>query len=301
MKYKTASAFAMALRQQLAERQQVTGIAVERLRQLIAFDRLMARFSAVALGHLIKGGFVLELRLDRARTTRDVDVSLYGDPADLEERIIEAGLVDLGDFFQFTFKRPSKVGKAVIDGPGVRYGGQRFRCTCLLGGQMFSGFGLDVAIADPPACEPDYVDGLDWLTFAGIEAGRHPVLSREHHIAQKLHAYTLPRPEDRPNSRLQDLPDLVHLARTGVMRASHLRDAIDSTFRHRMGHALPTRLPPPPANWAESYPAKAVELGLPEFSLDEVYAAARAFVDPILASNDDAEWDPDAWVWRSPA
>jgi nucleotidyltransferase AbiEii toxin of type IV toxin-antitoxin system len=45
------------------------------------FDRLLARVTRV-LGKaaMLKGGLVLELRLERARTTRDVDLRLVGSP-----------------------------------------------------------------------------------------------------------------------------------------------------------------------------------------------------------------------------
>ncbi|MEZ4436484.1 MAG: nucleotidyl transferase AbiEii/AbiGii toxin family protein [bacterium] len=301
MKYKTPNAFEMALVQHLQARHRACGMAIDRLRQLIAFDRLVARLSAAGLEYLTKGGFVLELRLERARTTRDVDISLYGDPARLGERVAAACALDLGDFFRFRLAPPTKASLGVIGGPGVRYAGQRFVCTCSLGGKEFTRFGLDVAVADPPDCTPEYVDGLDWLAFAGVAMVRHPVLSREHHIAQKLHAYTLPRPDDRPNSRLKDLPDLVLLASAGPIRTRAVRAAIEATFSHRATHAPPSHLPPPPAHWAEGYPEMAADIGLTHATLDDVLVAARAFVDPILASNDDAEWDPIGWVWRAVA
>jgi hypothetical protein len=47
---------------------------------------------------VLKGGLVLELRLERARTTKDVDVRLAGSSVDLLARLRAAGGVDLGDF-----------------------------------------------------------------------------------------------------------------------------------------------------------------------------------------------------------
>ena len=46
----------------------------------------------------------------------------------------------------------------------------------------------------------------DVLAFAGIAPPTLRLYPVETHIAEKLHAYTLPRP--RPNSRVKDLPDL---------------------------------------------------------------------------------------------
>lgn len=67
----------------------------------------------------------------------------------------------------------------------------------------------------------------------------------ETHIAEKLHAYTLPRP--RPNSRVKDLPNIALLAEAGVLDASHLARAIRETFAHRATHPVPARLSDPPA------------------------------------------------------
>ena len=47
---------------------------------------------------ILKGGLALELRLDRARTTKDVDLRMVGSPEGILERLQEAGRLDLGDF-----------------------------------------------------------------------------------------------------------------------------------------------------------------------------------------------------------
>jgi hypothetical protein len=48
------------------------------------------------------------------------------------------------------------------------------------------------------------------LAFAGIAPPTLRLYPIETHIAEKLHAYTMPRA--RPNSRVKDLPDLGLLA-----------------------------------------------------------------------------------------
>lgn len=54
----------------------------------------------VAFGEavMLKGGLVLELRLERARTTKDVDLRLAGSSDDILERLQAAGALDLADF-----------------------------------------------------------------------------------------------------------------------------------------------------------------------------------------------------------
>jgi len=69
-RYPTADAFKQALEQRLRTASR-DGIDFARRRQLLVFDRFLARV-AVSLGDAatLKGGLVLELRLQRARTTR---------------------------------------------------------------------------------------------------------------------------------------------------------------------------------------------------------------------------------------
>jgi hypothetical protein len=73
--YATPAAFKEALEQRLRS----AGLAdVSRRRQLLVFDRLLARIAA-AFGDavVLKGGLALELRLERARTTKDIDLRMW--------------------------------------------------------------------------------------------------------------------------------------------------------------------------------------------------------------------------------
>lgn len=78
--YPSPEAFKQALEQRLRASTQ-TGPEFARKRQLLVFDRFLARIVAV-LGDAatLKGGLVLELRIARARTTKDVDLHLTGAP-----------------------------------------------------------------------------------------------------------------------------------------------------------------------------------------------------------------------------
>jgi hypothetical protein len=49
----------------------------------------------------LKGGLVLELRLERARTTKDIDLRLPGSPENVLGKLQEAARRDLGDFLTF--------------------------------------------------------------------------------------------------------------------------------------------------------------------------------------------------------
>jgi hypothetical protein len=82
--------------------------------------------------------------------------------------------------------------------------------------------------------------GSDLLAFAGVEPVVFPVYPVAQHLAEKLHAYTLPRAEE--NTRVRDLVDLVTVAAVEPVEAGRLRASVAATFAARGSHAVPTRL-----------------------------------------------------------
>jgi len=188
---------------------------------MLVFDRLLARLVA-ALGEslTLKGGLVLELRLERARATKDIDLRLMGSPHKLLERLQEAGRRDLGDFMIFEMVPDTE--HPDIQNDGMWYDGLRFRTQCRLAGKVYGQpFGLDVAWGDPIIGEPELVVAQNVLAFAGIEPPTLRLYPLESHIAEKLHAYTLPR--KHINSRVKDLPDLALLATVRDIDGTALR------------------------------------------------------------------------------
>ena len=165
----------------------------------------------------------------------------------------------------------------------------------MLAGKLYGEqFGLDVSFAEPMVGEPDEVAGSDLLEFAGVPVASFRVYPVETHIAEKLHAYTLPRPG--PNSRIKDLPDLALLASTGEIDGSRLRAAVRQTFAHRGTHEVPESLPPPPDAWSEPYDRMARLSGLRWASIDALFGDVRRFVDHGL-SVATTTWHPDTWAW----
>lgn len=145
--------------------------------------------------------------------------------------------------------------------------------------------------------EPDEVVADDVLDFAGIEPPRLRLYPVETHLAEKLHAYTLPR--TRPNTRIKDLPDLALLARTRSLDARHLRAAFQLTFSYRSTHPLPAGIPDPPSDWTGPYARLARIDELPWKSLPELAAAVRAFLDPVLSEAPLSSWNSESWTWRT--
>lgn len=90
---------------------------------------------------------VLELRLDRARTTKDVDLRLVGDSRDLLPSLKAMGQLDLGDWLSFVIEPDATMPD--IAGPGMVYDGLRFRAEARLAGKVYGDpFGVDVGFAD---------------------------------------------------------------------------------------------------------------------------------------------------------
>ena len=112
----------------------------------------------------------------------------------------------------------------------------------------------------------------------------------ETHLAEKLHAYTMPRA--RPNSRVKDLPDIALIATAGPVEAGRVRAAIEQTFAFRGTHGVPEELPAPPETWAAPYAAIAREDELRWFTLVDAYEAARVFLGPLLTGRGGAVWAP---------
>lgn len=132
--YNTPAAFKQALEQRLRASAQSGGDFARR-RQLLVFERFLARVMATAgEAVLLKGGMVLELRLERARTTRDIDLRMVGAPEGLLGTLQRAGSLELGDFMVFEVapdpEHPELLNEA------SPYDGYRFRAECRMAGKF---------------------------------------------------------------------------------------------------------------------------------------------------------------------
>jgi hypothetical protein len=244
----------------------------------------------------LKGGLVIELRLERARTTNDVDLRMVGSPDGILEKLQGAARRNVGDFMTFEVRPDDD--HPEIQNDGMLYDGLRFRVEGKLAGKLYGQpFGVDVAFNDPMLGDPEIIAADDVLAFAGIAPPTLRVYPIETHIAEKLHAYTMPR--QRPNSRVKDLPDLALLAMAQSIDATRLRAALEQTFGFRRTHPLPASLPAPLEAWRTPYQAMARDDQLPWVTLDDVTKAAQRFLDPVLGGGVDATWEPTGWGWRS--
>ncbi|MDP6945402.1 MAG: nucleotidyl transferase AbiEii/AbiGii toxin family protein [Myxococcota bacterium] len=294
--YATPLAFKTAIEQRLRSETAATGMDLQRRRQLFVFDRFLARlFHALKDAVVLKGGLVIELRLERARTTKDIDLRVVGSRDDVLTRLQEAGRLDLGDYLQFQVAMDPR--HPEIAAEGMAYQGLRYRAEAQLAAKIYGvPFGIDVAFAEPMHGQPEEVRGSSFLDFAGVEPGRYRIYPLETHIAEKLHAYTLPR--ERPNSRVKDLPDIALLATARDIDGAALRVAIDRTFEHRATHPVPESVPAPSAAWEPVYARIASNDGLEWQKLEDLTRAVQSFLDPVLGDAG-GKWDAGTWTWST--
>lgn len=294
-RYATPEAFRQALEQRLRNEAAAVGYGITRLRQLLVFDRFLARITQVyGDAAVLKGGIVLELRLERARTTKDIDLRLSGRPDETLAHLPRAGRLNLGDHLAFEVRFDPH--HPDIRNEGMRYEGFRFRVAGRLAGRPYgSPFGLDVAFGQPMTGEAETLLCPDRLGFAGIAPPALRVYPIETHIAEKLHAYTQPR--THPNSRVKDLPDLALLGTIRPLHSARLRAAIHATFEHRGTHPVPRAFPPPPEAWAPVYARMASMDRLPWLSVGEAAAVVVTLLDPVLAGAPVGTWSPGSWRW----
>jgi hypothetical protein len=283
-KYASAGALRRALEDRLRQTATTANVDLARLRRQVAFDRLLARlFHSAEAPWALKGGYAMELQLRVARTTVDIDLTLPASlsfssekapaTAAVRELLQEAASLDLGDWFVYT------VGAPMMDLGAAPYGGARYPIECRMDGRTFSRFHLDLGIGDVIIQPLQKIQGQDWLGFAEIPAAEMRLISKEQQVAEKLHAYTLPR--STPNSRVKDLIDLLLLIRTGEVRQAQLVEALRMTFDRRNTHAISSTVVPPPESWEGQFRTLATECGLTS-GMEDSFREVQGFLSQVL-------------------
>ena len=75
--YRTATAFRNALETRLKNIATEENVDIQKLRRQVAFDRLLSRLFQFCPDQLyLKGGYSMELRIQKARATKDIDLIL---------------------------------------------------------------------------------------------------------------------------------------------------------------------------------------------------------------------------------
>ena len=277
--YKNASDFRRALEQRLQNIASLDGIDLQRLRRQVALERLLARiFQKEDTTLILKGGYALEIRLENARATKDLDFMLSSSEGlttdNLESSIykilLKKSQIDLGDHFEFLVRRST----LELEGPPL--GGARYSVEARMDRRPFVRFNVDVAAGDPIVAPIEWKTGQDWLTFAGLDPANIALISRVQHFAEKYHAYTRPRGE-RDNSRMKDLVDLVILIELEGIDVNKTIHAINEVFSLYNTHPIPDKVPMPPEKWKEGFSIFAANVSFKK-TLDEAYQILCEFL-----------------------
>jgi len=281
MKYLEPESFRAALEARLrqsAEGQQD----LARRRRTVAFDRFLSRLAvADHKAWVLKGGAALEFRMPQlARATKDVDLALASDmdPAD-----VLAGDLDgdpFGDHFAFVVTRRRELADNAERGPVVR-----LSIDALIGVRVFEKFVIDVVSASEGAGPLETVQLGRVLGFADVPLVELAVINLRTHWAEKLSAY-LRRYNDRPNTRVKDLVDLVLLIEHGLSPEAGLHRAVSTTFTNRQQQLPSGVLPSMADDWAVPFAKMANELGLATRDAQAAHALVEEFWHRALAATE---------------
>jgi predicted nucleotidyltransferase component of viral defense system len=275
MSYGSAAALRAALEHRLQSEAQETGVALNRLRRRVVFERIVSRIESAEPSHwVVKGGMALEVRLaGRARTTKDLDLGLREDEVDgaeLRDRLIDALATDLdSDGFAFAVGPAAEL---AADEAGRN--SWRFSVQASLAGRPFDGLKLDVAPRSEELASTERVTLRSSLSFAGIDASSVDLIDINRHAAEKIHAFSRTYGE-RPSSRVRDLVDLVLLIENDLLDFAHTATAIDAVFSQRATHPVPRVLPDPPAYWEDQYARLVADLTVEARTLTEALELLR--------------------------
>lgn len=156
-------------------------------------------------------------------------------------------------------------------------------------------FKVDVSAADVVVGEYESYFSDSVLERLGFRRSRFPVYPVNQHVAEKLHALTLPR--DVENTRARDLVDLIWFIRHFSFRSEALAIACIATFERRATHPWPPVIDVPPESWTRPYGVWQAELELAEATPAAAAASLRHFLEPVYFGVTGLSWDPAALEW----
>jgi hypothetical protein len=285
LKYASARAFRQALEERI--RRDYDGRMIPRIRKMIAFERFMARLDQ---HWILKGGYAIQLRTEKARTTQDVDLLVMDiSYQDIEYSLRQEMEHNLEDYFEFVISRSAAIGAGEKN--------LRFQVSSRVAGREFESFHVDVGYLDPLFRPIDFLTPPNYLEFAQVETPTIPCYTIYQHIAEKVHAVWRPRTSE--SSRVKDLVDLILLAGLDTnIEANSLKEAIFLVFENR-GDSVPSSFDSFPASWQQRYNRLAKELQLPFLDFQDAYRAASGFITPVISQHAiGLFWNPIGWQWE---
>ncbi|MFV2045485.1 MAG: nucleotidyl transferase AbiEii/AbiGii toxin family protein [Anaerolineales bacterium] len=291
--YASPAAFRAAVDTRLRNYARKAGIPVQVVRRQAALERLMARLAHDAPRRwALKGGLALDTRLGQhARPSMDMDLDHVEGAAAARDDLQRASALDLKDHFAFALIGTEQV---VVGGDRLAV---RYRIEASLAGVPFEVIQIDVTVTAPEFWQVEPAQRTGLLAAVGLGPIEVMLVPLERQVAEKLHAYT--RRYNGGSTRVRDLVDFVVICLFEVVNAKDLREEITRIFARRDTHAVPDKLPAPPADWTRSYGEEARAIGIPE-ALTEGYSLFASWLDPVLQGRARGTWNPkrQAWVRR---
>ena len=266
---------------------------VRRVHLTVAMDRLLQRLLATTEcgAWVLKGGYANQLRHPQeARFTDDVDLRIDADIASAAAMIAGAIARSLDDPFAYELAAPPR------HLPGPPGGGLRFIVVARIAGIELVRFKADLSSQDAVTGELERHPSDPVVERLGFLRASFPVYPVAQQLAEKLHAYTLPRAVE--NTRAKDLADMVWLTTRHAFTTDRLVEAAEATFLRRASHAWPPSPAVPPASWARQYAALRLEMGLEPETAAAAHAALMAFLEPVLGGRPGLAWNPSRRSWR---
>jgi hypothetical protein len=164
-----------------------------------------------------------------------------------------------------------------------------------LAGTELVRFKVDVSAADVVVGEFESYSSDPLLERLGFRQSRFPVYPINQHVAEKLHALTLPRGVE--NTRARDLVDLAWFIRHFTFRSEALAVACIATFERGATHPWPPVIDVPPESWARPYTAWRSELDLHEPTPAAAATSVRRFFEPVSFGVAGMSWNPATREW----
>ena len=135
-----------------------------------------------------------------------------------------------------------------------------------------------------------------FFEFAGLPAPVVPCCGLAWQAAEKVYSYIHPH-DHRVFSKLEDLIDLLMIARLSELDGAEFRQAISASFTAHQAGDLPRKLPDPPSSRERSFNRMAAEAELEFADLSEAYEALKSCLEPVLQGSQVGKWDPLEWRW----
>lgn len=296
-KYSKPAHFRDALKSRLKRRARQRNLLYNRYRQRVLFERFAARvYQAYGDLAVLKGGLALELRVQQARMTKDIDIRLEGNLDEQLDKIRHAASKVGDDYLRFEVAEEKELTEMV--GDQIVYEGRRVDVEARLAGSRFGEpFHIDISVADALVVAPETKTGDDVLTFIGIAPLAHKIYPQEAHVAEKLHAWSLPR--DKPNSRVKDFIDIGLLAANEQFEFDALHQPVEATFTFRDTHPTPQSIPECPPSWETQFEKIRDRDRLKWSSFDELKSLVSRFIEPLLDNTVEVatNWSPEREAW----